>query len=236
MKWRNIMLLSLLCLSCAGLYAQENMKVNSIKQEKDSLKILSEGAVVSPQSGGYAADFKENTLSDPVNEIPDEQKIEIKLRKPFYIPPYYTNPSPRFYGDYATGGQILPNFYGSGMQETLPGLGRVNQASFFYRYDLNDYFSIQAGVDAVKYNFPNSVGQSLGVSGIVTYRPADRLHINVFGSYSPDNRYSFNRSAFGVTVGYDFTDRFGMEVGAQRYYDPQRGWQTVPIVTPYYKS
>jgi UDP-N-acetylmuramoylalanine--D-glutamate ligase len=93
----------------------------------------------------------------------------------------------------------------------------------------------QAGVDAVKYNFPNSVGQSLGVSGIVTYRPADRLHINVFGSYSPDNRYSFNRSAFGVTVGYDFTDRFGMEVGAQRYYDPQRGWQTVPIVTPYYK-
>mgnify|MGYP002235961598 FL=1 len=75
------------------------------------------------------------------------------------------------------------------MQETLPGLGRVNQASFFYRYDLNDYFSIQAGVDAVKYSFPKSVGQSLGVSGIVTYRPADRLHINVFGSYSPDNRY-----------------------------------------------
>ena len=84
MKWRNIMLLSLLCLSCAGLYAQENMKVNSIKQEKDSLKILSEGAVVFPQPGGYAADFKENTLSNPVNEIPDGQKIEIKLRKPFY--------------------------------------------------------------------------------------------------------------------------------------------------------
>ena len=71
------MLLSLLCLSCAGLYAQENMKVNSIKQEKDSLKILSEGAVVFPQPGGYAADFKENTLSNPVNEIPDGQKIEI---------------------------------------------------------------------------------------------------------------------------------------------------------------
>ena len=34
MKWRNIMLLSLLCLSCAGLYAQENMKVNSIKREE----------------------------------------------------------------------------------------------------------------------------------------------------------------------------------------------------------
>ena len=86
MKWGNIMLLSLFYLSCAELYAQENMKVNSIKQEKDSLKILSEGAVVSPQPGGYATDFKENTLSDPVTEIPDEQRIEIKLRKPFYIP------------------------------------------------------------------------------------------------------------------------------------------------------
>ena len=91
MKWGNIMLLSLFYLSCAELYAQENMKVNSIKQEKDSLKILSEGAVVSPQPGGYATDFKENTLSDPVTEIPDEQRIEIKLRKPFYIPPYYTS-------------------------------------------------------------------------------------------------------------------------------------------------
>ena len=40
MKWRNIMLLSLLCLSCAGLYAQENMKVNSIKQEKGNHSIF----------------------------------------------------------------------------------------------------------------------------------------------------------------------------------------------------
>ena len=36
------MLLSLLCLSCAGLYAQENMKVNSIKQEKDSLNVVND--------------------------------------------------------------------------------------------------------------------------------------------------------------------------------------------------
>ena len=28
---------------------------------------------------------------------------------------------------------------------------------------------------------------------------------------------------------------FGMEVGIQRYYDIQKGWQITPIVTPYYK-
>ena len=33
MKWGNIMLLSLFYLSCAELYAQENMKVNNANQQ-----------------------------------------------------------------------------------------------------------------------------------------------------------------------------------------------------------
>ena len=36
-------------------------------------------------------------------------------------------------------------------------------------------------------------------------------------------------------MGYDFTDRLGIEAGVRRYYDLQRGWQTAPVVTPYYK-
>jgi hypothetical protein len=235
MKWRNIALLSVLYLSCTGLYAQERIKSDSLKFDKDSMKAIFDDGLVSPDAVGYSFDYNENTGSDPITEIPKDQKIEFKLHKPFYIPPYYTDSSPRFYGDYTTGGQIFPNIYGSGMQETLPGLGRLNQASLFYRYDLNDYFSIQAGMNAVKYNFPMSVGQSLGTFGSITYHPTDRLRISAFGSYSPDSRYGFNRNTYGAAVGYDFTDRFGMEVGVQRYYDPQRGWQTIPIVTPYYK-
>lgn len=145
MKWRNIALLSVLYLSCTGLYAQERIKSDSLKFDKDSMKAIFDDGLVSPDAVGYSFDYNENTGSDPITEIPKDQKIEFKLHKPFYIPPYYIDSSPRFYGDYTTGGQIFPNIYGSGMQETLPGLGRLNQASLFYRYDLNDYFSIQAG-------------------------------------------------------------------------------------------
>ena len=63
----------------------------------------------------------------------------------------------------------------------------------------------------------------------------DRFRITAFGSYTPRNLYGFNRDAYGATIGYDFTDRFGVDVGVQRYYDPQRGWQTVPVVVPHYK-
>ena len=43
-------------------------------------------------------------------------------------------------------------------------------------------------------------------------------------------------SSFGGTIGYEFNDRWGMEVGAERIYDPMRGrWDTRPIAIPYYK-
>ncbi len=32
------------------------------------------------------------------------------------------------------------------------------------------------------------------------------------------------------------SDRFGIEVGAQRYYNAMRGrWETVPVAIPYYR-
>lgn len=144
MKGGRFIIVSALCLFCSEIYAQEHIKNDSVKLNTDSLIMLREH-MMSPQVGEYSADFRENMLNDPMTEIPEVQNIEFKLRKPFYIPPYYSNSSPRFYGDYTTGGRIFPNFYGSGMQETLPGLGRLNQASLFYRYDLNDYFLFRQG-------------------------------------------------------------------------------------------
>ena len=33
----------------------------------------------------------------------------------------------------------------------------------------------------------------------------------------------------------DMSDRFGMEMGVQRYYDAMSGrWETVPVMIPYY--
>ena len=43
-------------------------------------------------------------------------------------------------------------------------------------------------------------------------------------------------NSYGATMSLDMSERFGVEVGAQRYYDAMRGgWQTVPVVIPYYR-
>ena len=38
----------------------------------------------------------------------------------------------------------------------------MNQAAFGYQYALTDYLEVQAGVSAIKYSFPMSVGASFG--------------------------------------------------------------------------
>ena len=76
MKWRNIALLSVLYLSCTGLYAQERIKSDSLKFDKDSMKAIFDDGLVSPDAVGYSFDYNENTGSDPITEIPKDQKIE----------------------------------------------------------------------------------------------------------------------------------------------------------------
>ena len=118
----------------------------------------------------------------------------------------------------------------------LPGIGRINEASLMYQYNINDYWEIQAGLNATKFNFPFSTGQAFGTSGAVIYRPNEKLSFRAFGSYAPASAYGFQMSSFGGTIGYEFNDRWGMEVGAERIYDPMRGrWDTRPIAIPYYK-
>ena len=64
---------------------------------------------------------------------------------------------------------------------------------------------------------------------------AQRLRLKVFGVYTPTYQYGFYRNTYGITAGYDFTDRLEMEVGIQNYYNPEKGWNVVPIVIPRYK-
>ena len=229
MKFK-IIILSAFCLLSTGIYAQED---NS-KLKKDSLRAITDESIgipkISPANNGMKKpEVKAET------EIQQMEIQEIKLRRPFYMP-YYTNPSPMFYGDYSTGGMMAPNLYGYGSQSTLPGIGRINEASLMYQYNINDYWEIQAGLNATKFNFPFSTGQAFGTSGAVIYRPNERLSFRAFGSYAPASAYGFQMSSFGGTIGYEFNDRWGMEVGAERIYDPMRGrWDTRPIAIPYYK-
>ena len=211
MKFR-IIILSAFCLLSAGIYAQED---NS-KLRKDSLRAITDESLGIPEMSPVNNGMKKPEVKAET-EIQQMEIQEIKLRRPFYMP-YHTNPSPMFYGDYSTGGMMAPNLYGYGSQSTLPGIGRINEASLMYQYNINDYWEIQAGLNAV------------------IYRPNERLSFRAFGSYAPASAYGFQMSSFGGTIGYEFNDRWGMEVGAERIYDPMRGrWDTRPIAIPYYK-
>ena len=225
--------LMLLGLSCMQIFGQESIKKDTIKLGTGLKKDVG-GEFLLIDSSTDRVKIKDHEVNQ---EIQSDSSVDFDFRqeRPFYVPIYYVNPSPMFMGDYNAFGQFSPYFYGRGMQTTIPGIGRVNQMMFIYQREINDFLDIYAGVNAAKYTFPYSVGQSFGVSGGMTLHPADDFHLTVFGAYSPDNRYNLNRTYYGVTVGYDFTNRFGVDVGVQRYYDVRQGWKTAPMVVPSYK-
>lgn len=232
MRFRYFLLL-MFAGSFVSLYAQENIRKDTIRMDGDSLRNFSGEEVLSSPVSGKGTDVRKVDVQLP--EYPDSGKINIPLSGSVHVPPYFINRSPMFYGDYSTSGQIAPGFYGSGSQTTLPGFGRMNQVAFGYQYALTDYLEVQAGVSAIKYSFPMSVGASFGASGSLIYHPSGRFRLTAFGTFTPADRYGFHQNSYGLTMGYDFTDRLGIEAGVRRYYDPQRGWQTAPVATPYYK-
>ena len=170
----------------------------------------------------------------PMNHPP-----EISLKKEIYLP-YYTNPSPIFRGDYQTDGIIKQfrhgAFFGSGTQTSLPGIGRFNNASLGYQHVLNPKLALQLSVNAMKINMSHISGQAFSTSGALLHHPSYQVTLKFFGSYDIGNSYGMSTHRYGATMSVDMSDRFSMEVGAQRYYNAMRGrWETVPIVIPYYR-
>ena len=153
--------------------------------------------------------------------------------------PYQTNPSLLFRGDYSTGG-VLHQFdhgalFGSGSQTSMAGIGRFNRASLGYQHIFNEQFELQVRANALKVNMSHITGQAFSTSGAFLYHPSDHVTFKVFGSYDIGNSYGMSTHSYGATMSVDMSDRFGMEMGVQRYYDAMSGrWETVPVMIPYY--
>lgn len=178
----------------------------------------------------------EISLPKPVN--PDSL-LHLSIEKPL-VAPYYTNPSPLFKGDYNTSGLLKAYtngaFYGSGRQTTIPGIGQMNEASLGYIHRFNSQWSLQMDANALKMNMPYAVGGAFGISSALIYRPSERIAFKVFGSYQRGQTYGMESHNYGATIKMGITDRFSMEMGVQRYYNPLRGcWETVPVAVPSYK-
>ena len=149
----------MLCLFIFGANGQENIRENHIKLKNDSSRILSDKVRIP---------FNKTDLLLPNPNAKDVEtaidNTNFKADRPFYIPLYYINPTPMFYGDYSTSGHIFSHFYGSGSQTTLPRIGRINEASIMFHHQFNNDFETRLGINATKYNFPKSTGQAFGLS------------------------------------------------------------------------
>lgn len=161
------------------------------------------------------------------------------LKRSIYLP-YSTNPSPIFKGDYSTNGVIFQFTHGaligSGSQTSMAGIGRFNNTSLTYRHIFNDQFELQLHANAMKINMSRITGQAFSASSALLYHPSDRVTFKVFGSYDIGNSYGMSSNNYGATMSIDMSDRFGMEMGVERYYNAMSGhWETVPIMIPYYR-
>ena len=94
--------------------------------------------------------------------------------------------------------------------------------------------SINTYLEAGKISIPRNINNSLTLRSSVSYRITDRLSLTGFGNIGTTRFHPLQYYNFGGYVGIDITDRFGTDLGMNRYYDPFRaGWRNVPIVAPY---
>lgn len=184
--------------------------------------------------------FPEKAAAYPVYPVAKPIRLPDFSQKELYTLPYYTNPSPMFRGDFSTSGilQQFPNgaLFGSGQQTSLPGLGRFNEASLGYLHTFNSRLALQINVDAMKMNMSHITRQAFSTSGALTYQISDHVGFKVFGTYDIGNSYGMSTHSYGATMTFDMSERFSLEAGVERYYDPMRGrWETVPVLIPYYR-
>lgn len=193
-----------------------------------------------------------NILTYPVNDLLQEFKFR-PVFKPSascssiyppkakrYNPILYTDPIPLSMGEYKVAG-ILKQFrkgtlVGAGSQTNLISLGIVNRATFGYYHKFNDKISANINANVFKFRTPLSSNLAYGVSSSFLYTPQENLRFKIFGNYSSSPFPAMRSFQYGGTMTVDISDRFGTEIGVQRYYDPiKKHWETVPIVIPYYK-
>lgn len=221
-----------LLVASSVLRAQED----STRVRRDSVRASFSGTLlpVLPAVSAPAAGNLSGTLS------PDAGQSLPRFRpNPADALPYYTNPSPMFRGDYTTGGTLGRSgrnlFWGSGSQNSIPGIGRMNEAALGYRRELNDKLAFQAGISAIKMNMAHAGVQSFTAGGALVYRPQEHVRFTLFGSADVGNGAGLFSMPYqyGGTVGFDLGDRFSMELGVRRYYDSFTGrWETRPVVIP----
>ena len=215
----------------------------SAQEGRDSTRVILDNTLIQPKGSFQFVPLE--LFPEKKTELPSYSSKLLEFprnftRKGEIRMPYQTNPAPLHRGDYRTGG-VMKQFahgavFGSGGQTTLPGIGLFNNATIGYLHNFNDKWALELSANAMKINMTHITGQTFGTSGALLYRANERVSFKFFGTYDIGKSYGINTSSYGGTMSVDMSERFGMEMGAQRYYNSMRGhWETVPIVIPYFR-
>ena len=128
---------------------------------------------------------------------------------------------------------------GSSSFNTFPGMGNIAYGSFSLTQDFGR-FNFTGSITGSKFHLDNNLYNDFNFSGRLSYRLTDRLSFNVFGNYSTGNIYHsmaampfLTSTGYGGSVSIVVSDKFNLEVGANRYYDPfSKKWITRPVLVP----
>lgn len=218
--------------------------LNLFAQQEDSLRVRRDSLGILLHQPGSAVTFDSLASVNPslpvLRRVPVDAPSSSRRLPVMPALPYHVNPSLLFKGDYATGGamwMLEPGYIvGAGEQRSVPGIGRFNRAALGWQGEWNDRLTLQVMADAVKMNTARFTGQSFGLSAQMIYQAHDRLYFRTFGGVGFGDFTGRPAYGAGGSVGMGFSDRFGLEVGAQTFYNSLTGrWETLPIVAPYYK-
>lgn len=129
----------------------------------------------------------------------------------------------------------------AGSQKRYPSMAFSNSASVVYSWAPADGITFYGNLHASDNIYHLSRFKDIGVSGRARVRLTDGIWINGYGNYTLYNNSGpqqmpmglYLTNSFGGTIEVRITDKFGLEGGVMREYDPfQRRWVTNPYVMP----
>lgn len=129
---------------------------------------------------------------------------------------------------------------GSGGFLAMPALGNIGAATLQWVQPLGDRMTVSMGVTGSKYHIGRDAWNDYGVSASMRFGLSRRLSLKAWGNYSLHPVFHsmaamscVGTSNYGASLDMRMTDLLGLELGAQRFYDPlSRRWKTVPVIAP----
>lgn len=188
---------------------------------------LTPGEGVQPSADVAPVPRQEGLWSSKATDIPLSPVLTSPYQAPLFIHVAPERPFfPRWDTGYLTG-------YSTQYGDWLRGYQAVAGVGLYQQLGDNWTFTASASLykNSIYYN-------SASFDGRLSWRPNRHFGMTAFGSYSPGAflspvalGQSFNWGGF-VTLERGY---FGIDLGAQMYYDPMMGHDVEPIVMPYVK-